>query len=317
MSARPVYFTLCPQFLLLDLAGVAEVFRCASELGGPRFALHFVGPRAKVQSSVGAPLSIRPLPPRLPADAVVAVIGTRTQGKDLRAENELAGWLRDQVRPQHWLVCICSGALLAARAGLLDGRECTTHHELCAALARERPQARVLENRIFVRDGNVFTSAGVTAGIDLALHVVGELAGPVLAAEVARTLVVYLRREGSDPQLSPWLAHRNHLHPQVHRVQEAVTREPQRGWTLQAMAQVAQVSTRQLTRLFRLHAGLSPAAYVAGIRSARALELLRATDLPIERVAEQSGFGSARQFRRTFQARVGFAPSDARVKASA
>ena len=321
---RPVYFVLHPEFLLLDLAGVAEAFRYANEFASPQaarpFELRYVSPsrRPEVHSSVGVELlRTGPLPAHLEDDAVVVIVGARSRPdfERIQAQRDVVEWLQQSIRPEHWVLCICSGALLAARAGLLDGRECTTHHDLCEELARVRPAVRVLENRIFVRAGNVFTSAGITAGIDLALHVLGELLGPRVALDIARMMVVYLRREAEDPQLSPWLAHRNHLHPLVHQVQDAVLGAPQRAWSLKALGRLVSMSPRQLTRLFQIHAGISPAAYVTELRSARGEDLLKSTDLPVERVAEDAGFGSARQFRRAMRAHTGTAPSKLRRKA--
>jgi transcriptional regulator GlxA family with amidase domain len=321
---RPVYFVLHPQFLLLDLAGVAEAFRYANEFaarGTTRpFALHYVAPTsdAEVHSSVGvAVVRTGPMPEQLEDDAIVIIVGARSNPNfdRIKTQRDIVDWLQQKVRPEHWVLCICSGALLAARAGLLDGRECTTHHELCEELSRIRPAVRVQLNRIFVRSGNVFTSAGITAGIDLALHVLGDLLGPRVALDIARMMVVYLRREAEDPQLSPWLAYRNHLHPLVHQVQDAVTGNPQRDWTLPALGRLVHLSPRQLTRLFQLHSGISPAAYVMKLRGARAEELLKSTDMPVERVGEKAGFGSARQFRRAMRAQTGDAPSRVRRKA--
>lgn len=322
--SRPVYFVLHPQFLLLDLAGVAEAFRYANEFaakGTTRpFTLHYVSPShdAQVASSVGVPVvRTGPLPAQLEDDAIVIIVGARSNPNfdRINAQREVVDWLTRTVRPDHWVLCICSGALLAARAGLLDGRDCTTHHELCEELGIIRPAVRVQQNRIFVRSGNVFTSAGITAGIDLSLHVLGELLGPRVALDIARMMVVYLRREAEDPQLSPWLAYRNHLHPLVHQVQDAVTTDPQRDWSLPALGRLVHLSPRQLTRLFQLHSGISPAAYVTKLRSARAEELLKSSDLPVERIAESAGFGSARQFRRAMRAQSGDAPSRIRRRA--
>jgi transcriptional regulator GlxA family with amidase domain len=311
--ARPVFFVLREDFLLLDLSAVVEPLRMANELGAAQpFSFHYVAHSKRVGSSCA--LGVGPvgaLPRALPADAIVVLPGTRSATLERNAplQPPVVAWLRRVLGPSHLLLCICSGALLAGEAGLLDGRECTTHHELCARLAGLAPKARVRENRIFVRDGNVFTSAGVTAGLDLTLAVLGLLEGDALALKVARGLVVYFRRAGEDPQLSPLLAHRNHLHPLVHRVQDAVVREPGRAWALAELARLVHVSERQLRRLFRECAGTTPAAWVALARVARARELLESTALPIERVAEDAGFGSARQFRRAFRAQLGRSPA--------
>ncbi len=200
-------------------------------------------------------------------------------GEDERAaEDAIVAWLRAEVRPGHRLVSICSGALLAARAGLLDGHDCTTHHAACAELAALAPAARCWRTGCSFEDRERLTSAGITAGIDLMLHLVARLVDPACAAAVARYLVVYLRRAGHDhPQASPWLEGRNHLHPAIHRVQDAVSADPARAWSLETLADLAATSPRHLSRLFNRHAGMSLPAYVNGLRVALARDLLART----------------------------------------
>src|ERR1019366_7137513 len=170
---------------------------------------------------------------------------------------EIVAWLGRVGRPSITVASICSGALLAARAGLLDGKACTTHHASIAELRKLAPLARVEENRLFVVDGERLTSAGVTSGVDLMLHVVAAMTGPATAVSVARYLVVYLRRSAADPQLSPWLEGRNHIHPAIHRVQDAIAAEPARPWSLASVARVAATSPPNLSRLFNQHTGMS------------------------------------------------------------
>ena len=218
------------------------------------------------------------------------------------AARQVVQWLRAAPQADTRLASICSGALLLAQAGCLDGRHCTTHHSLIAALQAVAPRAQVATDRIFVDDGRVLTSAGITTGIDLALYIVEQTAGPELAARVARRLVMYQRRSAHDRQMSPWLAHRNHMHPAVHRVQDAVAREPERSWSLEALAEVACVSPRHLSRLFVQHTGISVVVYQQQLRIARAQEMLAHNPtLSQERLAESCGFGSARDFRRVWQ----------------
>jgi len=216
------------------------------------------------------------------------------------ATRDVIEWLRGGVARDALLLCVCAGSVLAARAGLLAGRECTTHHAHIDELRQVEPRARVLDNRIFVEDGTVFTSAGVTAGLDLALHVIGQQQGQRVAAEVARDLVVYLRRAGTDPALSPWVMHRNHLHPAVHRVQDAVARDPAASWGSAELAAVACTSARNLARLFAEHAHCSPLDYVQLIRFAFAKQLVTGSRLDLERVAARSGFRSAQHLRRVW-----------------
>ncbi len=310
---RQVYVVLRKDFLLLDLACVVEPLRLANELlGVQQYVLHYVGSSAEVGSSVSIAVGpVAPLPVSLPDDALVVLVGTQsaTLEQNRRLQPPVVRWLRETVRPSHLVVCVCSGAILAAEAGLLDGRECTTHHDFCEQLSQTHPLAKVRENRLFIRDGNVFTSAGVTAGLDLTLFLLGLLDGDELALGVARQLVVYTRRAGDDPQRSPLLAHRNHLHPLVHRVQDEVLLRPGHTWTVASLAKLVHVSTRQLTRLFVECTGTTPMAWVTVIRVARARERLDTSGLSIERIAEECGFGSARQFRRTFQAQLGRSPA--------
>jgi transcriptional regulator GlxA family with amidase domain len=299
----PIYFPVLPGTMLLDFAGTAESFRVATEFGAP-FRLHYVAPASQAPSSLGLTLGgLEPLPESLPDGAIVLIPGVAKSARDylLPEARETARWLARAVGPSHLLCTVCSGAFLAARSGLLDGRACTTHHTLTARLAREFPGVKVLENRIFVRDGNVFTSAGVTAGVDLALHLISELAGARVAVEVARLLVLYFRRSGADPQLSPWLCHRNHIDPRVHDAQDLVVRDPAHDWTVEELAKRSRTSPRHLGRLFQQHAGISPQAFVRKIRTAAAKELLRQPDLNVNLVAEMVGFTSAEQMRRAWK----------------
>ena len=324
----PIVVVVPPRALLLDIAGPVEALRRANrESDSVQFEMSYVGPASAVTTSVGLTLAdIRPLPDRLPDDAVVILSGDAAEPIEVAdapvapepdaADETIVRWLQTVIRPGHRLVSICSGALLAGRAGLLDGHECTTHHGCCADLAALAPAARVVENRLYVADRDRWTSAGITAGIDLALHLIAELAGPAVAVAVARFLVVYLRRAGSDPQLSPWLDGRNHLHPAVHRVQDAITAEPGRHWTLGDLARIANASPRHLSRIFNKHAGMSVTEYVSRLRVAFASNLVSRTRLNMERVAEGAGFGSARQLRRAWARHNAVPPSRMRQAAS-
>jgi transcriptional regulator GlxA family with amidase domain len=220
--------------------------------------------------------------------------------KALDRGEAIVTWLRQAVRPGIRLISICAGALMAARAGLLDGYDCTTHHACTQDLIRLAPKARVRENRLYVEDGERLTSAGITAGVDLMLHVITQMAGHAVALTIARYLVVYLRRGGSDPQLSPWLEGRNHIHPVIHRVQDAVAADPAAPWSLARLADVAGASARNLSRLFNEHTGMSVGDYINRMRVALARDVLSATRLDMESVAERSGFASARQLRRAW-----------------
>ena len=318
-----LWFVLPRGSLVLDWAGPAEAFRIANQeavagtdrkgrrAAPPPFTLHFCAPAAREPSSVGVVLAdLAPLPDIIDAPAWVLLVGsvaTGTTPADARADElddrAVAAWLA-RLRPGREglrLVTVCSGALLAAQAGLLDGRRVTTHHHELDRLQAQAPATLVVRDRIFVADGECWSSAGITAGIDLALHLVSDHCGPVVAARVAQRMAVALRRGPDDPQLSPFLAHRAHLNARLHRVQDAVSRAPQEPWDAQRMAALASTTPRTLSRLFTQHAGTTPLGYVRGIRMALARSALAAGS-SVAQAAETAGFSSDLQLRRAWQA---------------
>ena len=302
---RTVLFAILPEVVLLDVAGASEAFRLAEREAPDSYAIRFVSTQSSVRAAVGLHLDqLEPLPERVPDNTIIVVTGvtTRALRLDSAPATTLMRWLKRVMENETvTLLCVCAGSLLAAKAGLLEGRECTTHHEHIDDLAQIEPTATVHANRIFVEDGRVFTSAGVTAGLDLTLHVIGQQLGHQVAATVARGLVVYMRRSGGDPQLSPWVMHRNHVHPVLHRVQDAVIKEPAARWSAARLAAIACMSPRNLARLFAEHAGCSPLDYVQRLRVALARELVTNSELGMERVAEKTGFSSAHQLRRVWR----------------
>jgi transcriptional regulator GlxA family with amidase domain len=322
-----VFVVVPPRVLLLDVAGPIEVLRKTNlEQDIVRFDVIYVGPLPEVNCSVGLSISgISPLPERLPDGALVVIAGSAdiplgspktSRRDDAVHEAAIVDWLKRAIRPGIRLASICSGALLAARAGLLDGHDCTTHHACIGDLARLAPSARVKENRLYVEDGERLTSAGITAGTDMMLHMVAQHVGHPVALSIARYLVMYLRRGAADPQLSPWLEGRNHINPVIHRAQDAIAADPTRDWSVQMLAHVAVASPRNLSRLFNEHAGMSVIDYANRMRVALARELLTGSRLDIETVAERAGFGSARQLRRAWSRLHEIPPSQMRVIAS-
>jgi len=319
-----VLFVISRHSLLLDIAGPAEAFRLANlhrERRGlpPRFRLVFAGPTETLPTSVGLSLGdLVPLPERLGTPTWVVVVG-QPAANLARVTPEMAAvarWLKERLRDElldkdtpHRLLTICSGTLLAARAGVLGTRRCTTHHELLHLLRNLAPQAQVVENRVFVVDGPIASSAGITAGVDVSLHLIGEECGEALAADVAEDMVVYLRRSPRDTELSPFQMHRRHLHPTVHRVQDAIVTDPQRDWDMASLAQVGHATERHLLRLFIDHAGISPLHYLRLIRLERARQYLE-YGATVTRAAAVAGFGSDLQLRRAWNRQWGGSPRD-------
>ena len=302
---RTVLFAILPEVVLLDVAGAGEAFRVAEREVPGSYRLQFVATQSSVRAAMGLHLDqLEPLPEHVPDHSVIVVTGVTSRGLRLDSAPTLAivRWLKRAMENETvTLMSVCAGALVAAKAGVLKGRECTTHHSHIDDIKQLEPTATVHANRIFVEDGRVFTSAGVTAGIDLALYLIGQQLGHQVAATVARDLVVYMRRSGGDPQLSPWVMHRNHVHPVLHRVQDAVIKEPAAQWSAERLASLACMSSRKLARLFAEHAGCSPLDYVQRLRVALARELVTNSELGMERVAEKTGFSSAHQLRRVWR----------------
>jgi transcriptional regulator GlxA family with amidase domain len=238
---------------------------------------------------------LEPLPQAFGATTWVVVVGQPTEHLSLvtPAVTLTARWLHEHLGEtlngrarDHRLVTICSGTLLAARAGLLGGRRCTTHHECLPALRVLAPQATVVENRV-----------------------IAEECGEALAASVAADMVVYLRRSDRDPEQSPFGIHRGHLHATVHRVQDAILDEPERDWNMAALAHAGHTTERHLLRLFIEQAGVSPLQYLQAIRLERARQALEHGS-SVTHAAEVAGFRSGLQMRRAWARLWGGSPSD-------
>lgn len=306
-----VVFILLEDSLVLDWAGPAEALRIANQslraAGQPeRFRIEFAGPSPTARGSVGVQLAqIAPLPERwAPQEAAwIVLLGQPGRTIDVGSEGAraLLHWLRGQrlAAGRLELVTICAGAVLAAHAGLLAGRRATTHHQHLDELQAAEPRCDVAANRVFVADGPVHSSAGVTTGIDLMLDRIATTCGPAVAAQVAQTMVVAMRRGPHDPELSPFLHYRDHLHAALHRVQDAVGQQPQADWTVPAMAEVAHTSPRHLTRIFIEHAGIAPLEYLRRIRLAVAEAALR-SGRSVAQAADLAGFSSDTQLRRAW-----------------
>jgi transcriptional regulator GlxA family with amidase domain len=305
-----VLFALLPDSLILDWAGPAEALRIANQClrsqgQEHKFVLRFVGPNAQTRSSVGAQLcELEPLPDVAALGPTwIVLVGQPGQRINVQSPQAqaLLHWLRGirLASGQLELLTVCAGAVIAAHAGVLAGRRATTHHHHLEELAQVEPRCDVVANRVFVEDGPLFSSAGVTTGIDLFLHRIGAVCGAPVAAQVAQSMVVALRRGANDPEFSPFLAYRNHLHPSLHRVQDAVSQSPQSDWSVPRMAEVAHASPRHLTRLFLEHADIAPLQYLRRIRLAVAQAALQ-SGRNVTQAAEVAGFSSDTQLRRAW-----------------
>lgn len=305
-----VVFLLLPGVHLLDLAGPAQAFDQAAELGAP-YRLRYVAEQARVPSAQGLPLAAATAWPDPYPDDLVVVPGWRA--RRLRdgpvPRSDTLARLRAHHAAGGTVASVCAGADTLGRAGLLDGRRCTTHHAHQSELAIRYPRARVVRDVLFTTDDRVVTSAGIASGIDLALHLLAVRHGPALAARTARAMVVYARRNGEAPQASAMLRHRGHLDDTVHHVQDLIDARYAEPLPLAYLAGRAGVSPRTLTRQFgRATGGLTPLRYQQTLRLERAEQLL-GQGATAESAAHEVGFDDARMLRR-LRARA----DDARVR---
>jgi len=307
-----VVFLLLPELEILDLAGPLQAFSEAIHAGAD-LRVRLCAPEPRVRTDQGlwlADLEPLPTPQR---DDLVVVPGMRFAALD-GVPASAVSWLREAHDRGAQLASVCTGAFLLGRAGLLDGRQCTTHWSRVEDLQRLFPSARVLDNRLFVQDGAVTTSAGIASGIDMALALLERRFGPLLVGTVAREMVVYLRRDGSHRQQSVYLEYRTHLHPGVHRVQDWLTAHPAERTTLPDLARRAALSPRHLTRVFRQATGVSIQEFTTRLRLELARGLLHDPRLTVEAVASRCGFASARQLRRLWKEIYGTSPGSERMK---
>jgi transcriptional regulator GlxA family with amidase domain len=293
-----VAFLLVPQMHLLDLAGAAQVFSSAADLG-LGYELHYLGESGQVTSTQGLVVRATTVWPQLDPGDLLVVPGWRGSmlGRPDLVGERAVGLLREHHAAGGTVASVCAGADALGRAGLLDGRRCTTHHALQDALQRLYPEAKVIRDVLYVVDCRIVTSAGIASGIDMALHLLAVRHGPAVAAKVARTMVVYARRNGDEPQASAMLRHRDHLSDSVHRVQDVIDSRYAESLPLAELAGIAGVSERTLTRLFGGATGLTPLRYQQELRVERAEHLIGHGET-IESAARAVGFDDARMLRR-------------------
>lgn len=229
-----------------------------------------------------------------------------------RPDPRLVEWLRAGAPRARRLVSVCTGAILLARAGLLDGRRVTTHWAYCETLARHHPAVEVDPEPIFVRDGDVATSAGVTAGIDLALALVEEDLGRDAALTVARHLVVFLRRPGNQAQFSAQLAAQTARREPLRDVQQWISEHPAGDLSVESLAARAALSPRHFARAFQAETGMTPGRYVDRVRLEHARRLLEDTADGVEEISRASGYGTPEAMRRAFLRTLGASPAEYR-----
>jgi transcriptional regulator GlxA family with amidase domain len=302
---------------MLDVFGPAEVFGDANRLhgGDPAYEINIIssGAERSVARHMGTPLNADQTyrECRGPIDTLL-VAGYDSQ-QAMRFERDFLNWLREQSGKSRRFGSVCTGALVLAAAGLLDGRRATSHWLWCDELARDYPRVTVERDPIYVRDGNCYTSAGVTAGIDLALALVEEDLGRSVALKVAQVMVVFLRRAGGQSQFSTTLAAQARESRPLGDLLAWLPDNIRRELSVESLARRAAMSPRNFARLFQQEVGKTPAKYIEDLRLEAARRQFELTTLTLDEVADASGFVSAETLRRTFRRRLGVTPGQYRA----
>jgi transcriptional regulator GlxA family with amidase domain len=292
---------------LLDVAGPAEVFKEANRFGADYRIVLLSPTGADVTSNLGVRVAVDGAVASEPAFDTFLVPGSDLYPR-VPVPDELADAVRAPAKVAARVVSVCTGAFVLAAAGLLDGKRATTHWKVAHELAARCPTCRVEPDAIYVRDGSTYTSAGVTAGIDLALALVEEDHGPDVARDVARALVVYMQRAGGQSQFSAPLQGPPARSQTLRTITDLVTANPRGDYSLDGLAKHLNVSTRQLTRLFHDELATTPARYVEGIRFDLARALLDQRHTATQ-AATMAGFPSYESMRRVFARKLSISPA--------
>lgn len=316
MTPRQINFLIFPDFQVLDLTGPLEVFSQAERHRPGRYTLRTLalhpGP---VVSSSGLAVTAQAAVPFDGADTLIVAGGRGTRAA--LADPAYAEWIARASRLCRRTASVCSGAFLLAEAGLLDGRRATTHWSVAGTLASRYPDVEVDADPIFIRDGAVSTSAGVTSGIDLALAMVEEDHGAEAAREVARQLVVFVQRPGGQRQFSVQLRAQRPTREPIRALLDYIAEHPGADLSVPALAQRVRLSDRQFLRVFQAETGRSPAGYVETARLEAACRLLETTGSGVEVIARTCGFGTLRTLQRSFQRLLGLTPQEYRGRFAA
>ena len=317
-AVRVIDVLAFPAVQLLDITGPVQVFASANDLvagagGPPPYEFRVVAEGGEgVTASAGLTLAAAPLTPI--GESLDTLLVPGGEGAEAAAADPvLVDWVRERAREARRVASVCTGAFLLAAAGLLNGRRAATHWKYCAELAQRFPAVRVEPDPIFICDGSVWTSAGVTAGIDLALALVEEDLGRSVALAVARYLVVFLKRPGGQAQFSEALALQT-AEDKFGALHDWVNRHLANSLSLSVLADQAGMSERSFSRRYAEATGQTPARAVERLRVEAARRLLSESRLPVKRIAQRCGFGSEETMRRSFLRLLTVTPQDYRAR---
>lgn len=304
-----------PGVQLLDVVGPADVFaEAAKQLGNPRaYDVQVIGTDAGIlQSSSGLKLAIDTTVASYRGQFDTLLVAGGSYIENMEVDKDVHAWLQGQAKSVRRIGSVCTGAFILAAAGLLDGRRVATHWNAVNRLAAKTPATNVEPDAIYVIDGNLYTSAGVTAGMDLALAMVEEDHGRDIALRVARELVMFLKRPGGQSQFSSYLAAQTAEKSNIRAVQEYILSNLGSDLSVPLLSSRANMSERNFARVFRDDAGMTPADFVERARIDEARRLLEQSDIPLKRLAADVGYSNADAFRRAFVRCLGISPREYR-----
>ena len=310
-SKSTVYFYIPKHISLLDLSGVVEVFQEANNLGFD-YALKFISSESSMKSNSGLELSslihfTKTAPKK---EDIIIISGFSSQQIDILSEDDLFfDWLHKANKNQTTICSVCTGAFLLAKSGLLDHKECTTHWKLLEKFKKDFPLLKPQKNILFTKSDNIYTSAGIVTGIDLALFLIEERHGKENATKIAKELVVYKRRNGTDEQESVYLQNRNHRDEKIHTIQDWIIYNLEKTSTIDSLADLVYISPRNLTRIFKKETGITIAEYRTKLRIEKAKSLLANSDYKIEHIAHLCGYKTSKQLRVVLEEHVDALPS--------
>jgi transcriptional regulator GlxA family with amidase domain len=308
---RIICFLLLPRVHLMDLSGPVQVFYEASKLGTFQYKIMYCATKKQVTSEQGLLLSdLKHYSTiQLKQGDFVFIPGVDFKSfaageldEDIKS---ITPWLKIQHAQGVQIASVCSGALVLAAAGLLNRKKCTSHWKCIDYMKQNFPLVSVQTDRLFVQDGNIFTSAGMTSGIDMALSILEGYHGPVLPAKVAREIVVYLRRNNTDSQQTIYLDYRTHFNPSIHLVQDYIISHPAKNPGLEELASIGNTSVRTLTRTFKKATGHTIIEFKNAVKVELARTLIHNNAYTMENISSLCGFQTVRHFRRIWGKQVG------------
>ncbi|NRB53869.1 MAG: DJ-1/PfpI family protein [Saprospiraceae bacterium] len=311
-----VLFAIAPKTHLLDLCGPAHTFYEAGEFGLPFDLVYAAISKEKLELS-SAGLSFSKLEDfedhELGSEDFIFIPGAQidsiSEESFVTKHKDFFNWLNRQYKQGANLCGVCTGAFIIASSGLLNGKNCTTHWDYLERLQRFHPLLKVLKNRLIVKDERIYTSAGVSSGIDLSLYILEQFYDLNLVAKVSKEMVYPLRRNEDDPQLNVFLQHRNHLDNRIHTVQDFIMNNLSQSNRGHELAELVNMSTRNLSRLFKQKTTLTIGQYLEKVRVETAISLLK-DGAKVKATAEACGLKSTNQLRNLLKKHKGALPSE-------